>query len=196
MGETQKISNFIVAHDFSASAEAAVDRAISAALRAGTHLLHFVAAIDPKKGLGFDDPDPIDYKYAEKIQERLTDAVTARLKAINPAGEINFFIHARFGDPATQILHAARELGADLIFIGSQGHTGIKRMVLGSVSEKVVREAQCPVMVVRPKEYDDVSLQTIVEATSEERGEPYVPPHRYSYSNAMVQKRPDEWPLN
>ncbi|MBT8494255.1 MAG: universal stress protein [Deltaproteobacteria bacterium] len=192
----QDFANFIVAYDFSETADAAADRAINAALRAGTHLLHFVAAIDPNKGMGFDDSDPIDYQYAEKIQERLTEAITARLKAIEPDGEIEFFVHARFGEPAQQILQAAEELGADLIFMGSHGRTGIKRMLIGSVSEKVVREAQCPVMVVRQKGYPDVELEKVVAVKPDDGSKGYVAPHRYSYRNAMVQRRPDAWPLN
>ena len=56
------------------------------------------------------------------------------------------------GDPATEILRHARAHGVDLLVVGTHGRTGLRRFVLGSVAEHVVRQAPCPVMVVRPKE--------------------------------------------
>ena len=56
------------------------------------------------------------------------------------------------GDPAAEILRYARAHGVDLLVIGTHGRTGLRRLVLGSVAEHVVRQAPCPVMVVRPKE--------------------------------------------
>lgn len=55
----------------------------------------------------------------------------------------------RVGHPADVILHAARDLPADLIVIGSHGRSGLGRVFLGSVAESVVRRASCPVLVVR-----------------------------------------------
>ena len=60
------------------------------------------------------------------------------------------------GDPAGQIAAAAREEGADLIVMATHGETGWRRFVSGSVAEKVVRLAECPVLSVRgPKEKAD-----------------------------------------
>jgi len=53
------------------------------------------------------------------------------------------------GDPATQILDASRDAGADLIAMTTHGHSGISRWVLGSVAEKVLRAARVPILVVR-----------------------------------------------
>jgi nucleotide-binding universal stress UspA family protein len=53
------------------------------------------------------------------------------------------------GYPADEIIKAAKDEGADLIMVGNLGRTGIERMLLGSVSEAVVRNAPCPVLVVR-----------------------------------------------
>ncbi|MFK7817335.1 MAG: universal stress protein [Planctomycetaceae bacterium] len=54
-----------------------------------------------------------------------------------------------FGDPGTMIVEYADAAGADLIVIPSHGHHGWKRMLLGSVAERVVRHARCPVYVLR-----------------------------------------------
>jgi nucleotide-binding universal stress UspA family protein len=53
------------------------------------------------------------------------------------------------GYPINEILHRANEGKADMIVMGTHGRTGIKRAVLGSVAENVLRAASCPVLVVR-----------------------------------------------
>jgi nucleotide-binding universal stress UspA family protein len=53
------------------------------------------------------------------------------------------------GDPATEIVRFARDAGMDLIVMGTHGRTGLDRLLMGSVAEKVMREAQCSVLVVK-----------------------------------------------
>ena len=53
------------------------------------------------------------------------------------------------GIPFHEIINAATEIGADLIVIGTHGRTGLSHVVMGSVAEKVVRKAPCPVLTVR-----------------------------------------------
>jgi universal stress protein A len=53
------------------------------------------------------------------------------------------------GDPAEAIIEAAASEGVDLIVIGNRGHSGVGRALIGSVSDEVVRNAGCPVLVVR-----------------------------------------------
>jgi nucleotide-binding universal stress UspA family protein len=53
------------------------------------------------------------------------------------------------GAPAAEILRIAAEQQASLIVIATHGRTGLKRLALGSVAEQVIREAPCPVLVVR-----------------------------------------------
>lgn len=61
--------------------------------------------------------------------------------------------HLAAGSAWKQILQVAIALQADVLLVGTHGRTGIKRMLLGSVAEAVVRRASCPVFVVRPKDY-------------------------------------------
>ncbi|WP_425614133.1 universal stress protein [Anatilimnocola sp. NA78] len=53
------------------------------------------------------------------------------------------------GDPATAVVQAAEEEGADFIVVGSHGRTGIGRLLMGSVAESIVRHAKCPVVTVK-----------------------------------------------
>lgn len=53
------------------------------------------------------------------------------------------------GDPATEIVGYAKDVGADLIVMGTHGRTGLERLLMGSVAEKVLRDAPCSVLVVK-----------------------------------------------
>jgi len=58
-------------------------------------------------------------------------------------------LHVGIGDPGSVITDHASEVAADLILIPSHGRTGVKRLLLGSVAERVARLAHCPVLVLR-----------------------------------------------
>lgn len=60
-------------------------------------------------------------------------------------------MHQHTGNPADEIVQLAVDLEADLIMVGTHSRRGIERLLLGSVAERVVRIAPCPVLVVRPK---------------------------------------------
>jgi nucleotide-binding universal stress UspA family protein len=55
------------------------------------------------------------------------------------------------GPPAAAIVRAASRKRADLLILGTHGRTGVRRMLIGSVAERVVRTAGCPVLTVRPR---------------------------------------------
>ena len=58
-------------------------------------------------------------------------------------------LHVLFGDPGHEIVDLASEIGAELIIMPSHGRRGVKRVLLGSVAERVARLAECPVLVLR-----------------------------------------------
>lgn len=63
-------------------------------------------------------------------------------------------VHNLTGDPAEQIVEQAARVDADVIVLATHGRTGLKRILLGSVAEKVVRLAGCPVFVMREKHHE------------------------------------------
>lgn len=73
-----------------------------------------------------------------------------QLEQIRPANP-SIPVHHVFleGDPATEIDRYARDAGIDLIVMGTHGRTGVERLLVGSVTEKVMREAPCSVMAVK-----------------------------------------------
>ena len=183
----------VVAFDFSPSSEQALQRALDVACRAPQHVLHIVAALDSRHGLPLVETKVADFAYADRIQQLISDHVRTKLNGRDAAASVEFYVHARFGKPADEILALAHEVGADMIFIGSHGATGLERILLGSVSERVVREAKCPVMVVRDKTYATVALLHVLETTGEHK--PHRRPFRFSYVNHQILTRPDDWPL-
>jgi nucleotide-binding universal stress UspA family protein len=185
-------SQVVVGFDFSQSGKEALYRAIALATRAPFHILHFVCIVEPHVPLPAIPAKHVDYAYTERVQAAVTDVVAAELAAAKVTDLVHFFVHVRIGKPAAEILAVARDVGADLIVVGCRGLTGIERLVLGSVAEKVVREAHCTVEVARAKTYDYVALIDVVDV---EAHHTYVPPHRYTYEARSVTLRPLDWPL-
>ncbi|MCA9524133.1 MAG: universal stress protein [Myxococcales bacterium] len=63
-------------------------------------------------------------------------------------------VDVRGGKPFIEIVRFAHEEGCDLIVMGTHGHTGIKHIFLGSTAERVVRRAHCPVLIVKPDDFE------------------------------------------
>ena len=58
------------------------------------------------------------------------------------------------GIPFMEIIHAAKELNSDMIIMGTHGRTGLQHVLMGSVAEKVVRRAPCPVLTVKHPDHE------------------------------------------
>jgi nucleotide-binding universal stress UspA family protein len=67
-----------------------------------------------------------------------------------PLETVEWEKYTKEGDAATTILQEAEQKQADLIVMGTHGRTGLEYMLLGSVAEKIVRRADCPVLTIRP----------------------------------------------
>jgi nucleotide-binding universal stress UspA family protein len=92
-----------------------------------------------------DIPAPRQQELNEETQ-RLLDAQVEQIKA---DGGTVAQAHLRIGRPDEQIVDLAEEISAGLIVMGSRGLGGIRRLLMGSVSDSVVRHAHCPVLIVR-----------------------------------------------
>lgn len=96
-----------------------------------------------------------DRDAATRLQELATSAVNEFAVPARPAHVQRVITHLLTGEPAREIVWLAAHIDADLIVMGTHGRTGVQRLVLGSVAERVVRTAGCPVCVVRDKHHDD-----------------------------------------
>lgn len=86
---------------------------------------------------------------AEQESRRLLDEQVASIEA---AGGTVTEAPLRMGDETERIMSLSEELGAGLVVVGSRGFSALRRAIMGSLSESVVRHAHCPVMVVRQEE--------------------------------------------
>lgn len=106
-------------------------------------LCHVFPTADSELELPADRPQSQTARFSSFPIEELLQSFQEQLL-------VKSHIEIVAGDPATEIIRIANIYHADLIIIGSRGLTGMKKIVLGSVSSQVVEEASCSVLVVKP----------------------------------------------
>jgi nucleotide-binding universal stress UspA family protein len=134
--------------DFSDASRHAIEQAVAIArwYRARLTALHVYSPIFvPVPGL----PAPED-RVPETEVERVNRRATTFVEAASSA-DVRFDVRISVGQPAAQILSQAAALPVDVIVMGTHGASGFKHVVLGSVAEKVLRQATCPVLTVPPR---------------------------------------------
>ena len=148
-----QIRTILVPTDFSEYAEYAFPWALQMAAdwQAKLVLFHAVVPISP---LAF--PDSAYLLELRRVEaDMLADAEKRMAECVKKQGSSAVVMEARIvvGEPVSEIYQAVGREQADLIIMGSHGRTGLAHVLLGSVAERVIRHASCPVLVVRkPKE--------------------------------------------
>jgi nucleotide-binding universal stress UspA family protein len=127
------------------SREADLAATTAADLAKGTDSELHVVHVGPFMPMLFSTMEEEPARMAREARKTLDDAV-GRLEA---AGDEVARAHLKVGGASEEIVALAEELGAGLIVMGNRGRGGIRRALMGSVSDSVVRHAHCPVMVVR-----------------------------------------------
>ena len=114
------------------------------------HVVHVGPAVRHVGDMGpvFLDPQA-EQAAQERLDEQSQEQLDAEVKKVGELGARAAGTHLRAGDPADLIVRLAEDLGARMIIMGSRGRGGVRRALMGSVSEDVVRHAHCPVLVVR-----------------------------------------------
>jgi nucleotide-binding universal stress UspA family protein len=142
----------VVAIDFSTSSDAAVDVAFDLAASKGPVHLHLLAVQELVAELLPSPHEELRSPIAPLHE--LAERAVGRFEARQPASRIEAVVlHSMLGDPAQEIVALAAALDADLIVVGTHGRRGVARAFHGSVAEKVIRTAGCPVHVVREKHH-------------------------------------------
>jgi nucleotide-binding universal stress UspA family protein len=144
-----EIRSILAPADFSAHSERAVAYACGLAERldAELHLLHVLSEILPA------GPDPLlmpvmPPEYYEENEERASETL-GRLLQPGWGSPQSIVTSVRWGSPVEGIVAYAAELRVDLLVIATHGRTGLSHVLLGSVAERIVREAPCPVLTIR-----------------------------------------------
>lgn len=114
--------------------------------RAELHLVHVVAPSLSPELAGESTAIAVQLAKAPQKLREYVDRACAGMT-------LKVVAHIRAGVPHQEILQTAADLSADVIVLGTHQRTGISKLVLGSVAERVLREAHCPVLIALPKSH-------------------------------------------
>jgi nucleotide-binding universal stress UspA family protein len=140
----------LVPVDFSDHAKRALELAIELAGKfdGDVHLLHcYQINVGGMSPYGLAIPENFDREVRAAAEARLDDWAE---KARAAGGRVHTDVSPLF--PATAISERAREINADLIVMGTRGLTGLKHLLLGSVAERTLQTAPCPVLTLKADE--------------------------------------------
>jgi nucleotide-binding universal stress UspA family protein len=139
----------LAATDFSATASSAIDWAVELAKSQGARLELVHAVTIPPSVPGYIPASNLDFSGAvrEAAEGRLAEAAAAlREKGV----EVSTFLDS--GTPSQVVSHRAEAVGARAIVIGTRGLTGLRHLLLGSTTQRVVHAARCPVLTVHAED--------------------------------------------
>ena len=150
------LHRILVPTDFSKFSQHALTYAAAFAEKFGAelYLLHVVQDL----ALVIPEVIPIEPPLTPSVQQLTTAVQSAFDRVVEENRLQGLTVHreVREGTPFYEIIRYAREATIDLIVMGTHGHTGLAHVLLGSVTEKVVRKAPCPVLTVRHPEHEFV----------------------------------------
>jgi nucleotide-binding universal stress UspA family protein len=154
---SSQLTHIIAATDLSELGDRAVLSGLRMAKTQTKVVLHLIA-VAFGEGNGVRLPwENLDRLYQQgeaeaRMQGRIADLIAPEMQFGADAIErINIYLST--GNPAQRVVQLAEEVDADLIVCGTHGRTGIRRAMLGSVAEEIVRQAPCAVLVIRPRDF-------------------------------------------
>jgi nucleotide-binding universal stress UspA family protein len=163
-------TKILLATDGSEDAELALRRAAELANSTNSelHVVHVRPKILPHYPGYYVDPYIVEHpeREQEKLDKEAQRLLDTQAEKIRAAGGSTAQTHLRVGRTDEEIVALSEELGAGLIVMGSRGLGRMRRALMGSVSDSVVRHAHCSVLVVRKEE----PVEPVEEAGPEEVG--------------------------
>jgi len=138
------LKNILVPHDFSDTSDAAMQYAVALARTFGARLQVLHVGEKAQLDMPAAFPLKLDLSLEDAIREHLLKIMATRdFRELKPEFEV------RTGTPYLEIVRCAKDRNVDLIVMGTHGRGFVAHAVMGSVAEKVVRHAPCPVLTVR-----------------------------------------------
>ena len=143
-----KADNILFPTDFSDCSRSVLDYAISfaAANNCTLHLLYVIEYEGMPKVADSPKPETADPARIAQFVDELKAMIAGR----KDTDKVKIEYLVMQGHPFNEIIRAAEKVGADMIIMGTHGRTGFAQILIGSVAEKVVRHAECPVLTVKP----------------------------------------------
>ncbi|MGK3994313.1 universal stress protein [Sorangium sp. So ce1024] len=197
----------VVGVDFSELSNRALDQALESACSRENAEVHAIY-VEPESwvGVGLMRAPAVATRpdvALQQLQQRASERVRALGSRLDGKRLKRVVVHFRRGAAAEHIAQLAADLDADLVVVGSHGHRGLERLLLGSVAERVARLARCPVWIVRPKDHATAGRVPEIEPPCPEcvkhrqetggaalwcarHAEHHIRPHRYSYATNGV----------
>ncbi|HEX7571814.1 MAG TPA: universal stress protein [Bacteroidota bacterium] len=149
--EKFSIRSILVPIDFSLHSKNALKYAVPLAekFRASLHLVYVAEPTIYPADLGFGQVvlPGVEEELREKGGEELQSLMEKEI-----GGRVKSSCSVRTGNPHQEILREAEELGVSLIVVATHGHSGVEHMLFGSTADRIVRNAKCPVLTVRPEQ--------------------------------------------
>jgi nucleotide-binding universal stress UspA family protein len=157
------LQNVLVAVDFNDASEVALTygRNLARAFGARLHAVHVLENSFLRARAA--DPHAVEGATSRQLLERLTDADRTTPDAVA--------VVRTSDQPADEIVGYAREQNIDLIIVGTHGRQGLAHVLLGSIAERVVRTAPCPVLTVRRTEHEFVVPDSFSREVDHDRAE-------------------------
>jgi nucleotide-binding universal stress UspA family protein len=146
-----ELNHILVPTDFSKSGRNALKYAVTLADEFGSavHLLHVVEPIPPGVLMSRIPMEDFRTNLMENAQQQMDELRNLWSEYNFPVTEV-----IKEGNPFVEIIQFARENDVDLIILGTHGRGAIQHALMGSVAEKTVRKAPCPVLTVRDPEHE------------------------------------------
>jgi nucleotide-binding universal stress UspA family protein len=144
------LKNILCPVDHSDCSKEALRYAVSFAMKDNSklYLLHVIDIRAFDESIDTMTPQIPDDETLKQLKTKLLDCIPEEIR-----DDMNVEALVVQGIPFVEIIGTAKENDIDMIVIGSHGRTGITHMMMGSVSEKVVRKAPCPVLTVRKSDH-------------------------------------------
>ena len=151
----KNIDKILCPIDFSDPSRAALAHAVDLAEHFSAQILlfHAISEIDYTPSPSYTLTAPLMDQMVHithQMKENADKAMKELVDDIVPKGIVDRQ-RVEIGNPAEGIVQAAEDEPVDLIVMSTHGRSGIKGLIFGSVAEKVVRSAQCPVLTIKPK---------------------------------------------
>jgi nucleotide-binding universal stress UspA family protein len=142
-------TRILLATDGSEEAELAALRAVELADATDSELHVVHVEVVPSFLVSYPGTLGYERRLYEQIEEMSRELLRKQSWRVKAAGGTVAGTHLRMGQVDLEIVALAEEIQADLIVMGCRGLGGVRRALMGSVSDSVVRHAHCPVLVVR-----------------------------------------------
>jgi nucleotide-binding universal stress UspA family protein len=154
------VSKILCPVDFSSPSERALKNALIFARRFNAELI-ILSVSETTTSSWFSSKEDLEKENKERLKAHTKD-FEAFLNKVNLEG-VNWSREERSGNPAQEILNTISDKNIDLLIMGTSGRSGLNRLIVGSVTEKVIREVPCSFLTLKSQDVISLQLETDIK---------------------------------